>query len=484
MGKSILNILEDFEFDLKLIENHIEVIQTRYKKKTGTIIDKIDLLSDRAKIEFFKKENVENKIFDEKTSSLIIDITDKVIENDSIARKIYNSFTVKFNDENNSEISVLTNAPGLIDILHKQESNTDKDDEIFGYKTVLYNLCSSIEHVFGNVLKDFYMNIDKSKRLDDLTIKLKDLKEIDNVKDAEEMLLERKIEDNFYNSFNSWYESINKEIKLKTMDKSFEFDEVKIFITEMFLVRNLFVHNRGIINDKFKSKTLLYKDLEKDAAFQLNKGFVEECINNTRNLIYYFFYQYCFTKYSNDKILDDFFYDFNTILLNHVESNVDAIGEVYKALSRNDKLNNENKSIALINYYIYKYFNDEFENLIEEFKKVDFSAHDQQFIMAKSILLDDENSYAYIEKYLNESDDDFVFTMFDWPLMKIAKKNNGMVKDLFKNRLNAIIDYEEKVSNHKEEEDYGYEKETSKENDGNKNKINIMSKLNFKKKNK
>jgi len=482
MENSILNTLEDFELDLKLIENHIEIVQSTFKKKSITIIEKIDLLRDRAIIEFLEKEKLENKMFEERTASLIIDITNKILKKDTIANKIYNSFNVEFNDSNKDSINIISSAPGIIGSLSKREDNTNEYDEVFGYKTVLYNLCSSIEHVFGNVLKDFYINIDQSNRLNNLTINIKDLREINDVKDAEEMLLERKIEDNFYSSFNVWYENIFKEMSLKSIGNEVDFNKVKNFITEMFLIRNLFIHNRGEINDKFKSKTRLNKKLEKGEPFPLTKEFVMECIENTRNLVYYFFYQYCFSKYSNKNEIDEIFHGFNTILLKHIDNSIESVGVIYKLLSNNDKLNNFDKSLSTINYYIFKYNNDKFSDVKNEFEQIDFTAHDQQFIMAKSILLDDYKSYDYIENYLNEVEEDFVFTMYDWPLMKIAMANNENIKKLFKKRINDILDYDKNAIISKEELDYGYEKEKHKKINRNKNKISIFDKLLFRKK--
>jgi len=279
MENSILNTLEDFELDLKLIENHIEIVQSTFKKKSITIIEKIDLLRDRAIIEFLEKEKLENKMFEERTASLIIDITNKILKKDTIANKIYNSFNVEFNDSNKDSINIISSAPGIIGSLSKREDNTNEYDEVFCYKTVLYNLCSSIEHVFGNVLKDFYINIDQSNRLNNLTINIKDLREINDVKDAEEMLLERKIEDNFYSSFNVWYENIFKEMSLKSIGNEVDFNKVKNFITEMFLIRNLFIHNRGEINDKFKSKTRLNKKLERIDLALNDKNVLEKEFN-------------------------------------------------------------------------------------------------------------------------------------------------------------------------------------------------------------
>lgn len=90
--------------------------------------------------------------------------------------------------------------------------------------------------------------------------------------------------------------------------------------------------------------------------------------------------------------------------------------------------------------------------------------------MAKKILMRDAEVGYYIEKFLDKNDEDYIFTVYDWPLMKIARKQDKKIKELFKKRFDDILNDEDRSINYKED-NYGYEKEKSKKINWYKNKI-------------
>ncbi|WP_390524588.1 hypothetical protein, partial [Staphylococcus pseudintermedius] len=238
---------------------------------------------------YLEKNDEKNEVFEEEIVETIKKVGNEMVRKDKIFKKIYNSFLIKIDEDGDIEIKMTH--PGLLKSLLSKDDEKDEFNEIFAYKTVLYNLCSSIENVFSSMLKDFYLKIDQSNRMDKLNLTLKELKEIDNINDAEVMLLEKEIENKFYTSFNNWIESIENEVKFKNINKAKNIKEEKVFINELFLVRNLFIHNTGKINDKFKNKTFLHKNLDKDTEFPLDLEFINKSINITRNFIFNYVYE-------------------------------------------------------------------------------------------------------------------------------------------------------------------------------------------------
>ncbi|MEB7733452.1 hypothetical protein [Mammaliicoccus sciuri] len=448
-----MDILMNFEDEIRLVENHLKLVKNTYTNKDKdnvTLLDKVNLLRDMAIINYLEKNNIENEIFEKEITEMIKNVGNNMIKKDAISNKIYNSFIVKVDEDN--EIQIKMTHPGLLNSLFSKEEENDEFNEIFGYKTVLYNLCSSIENVFSSILKDFYLKIDQSNRMDKLNLSLKELKEIDSIKDAQVMLLEKEIENKFYNSFNNWLEQIEREVNLKNIKKIPNLENEKEFINEMFLIRNLFIHNSGIVNDKFKNKSKIYGNLEKEVEFPIDLKFVNKCVNTTRDFVFNYIYEYYFSKYKDKEIISDYFSILNSILLKYIDSDLKSIPRIYKDLSKNDILNNMSTSIALVNYYINRYHKlneNEFNLLINE---IDFTAHELQFKMAEAILKKDENSLDLIEEFLNTTNEDFVFNVFDWPLIKIAKSNDERVKDLLKSKIFDILSIEG-------DENDGYEQE-------------------------
>lgn len=490
-GRELVEVLDDFELELKLVENHIKNLENEPKEKGSTIIERLNLLRDRAILDFIIGNGYENEInipiLEKETKKLIYEITDKFISHDSVANKIYQSFSVKFEDESKKSLKIETSTPSIIHTIFEKEEENNINDEGFKFKTVLYNLCSTIENVFARVLRDFYLNVDESNRLDNLQISLSDLKEVDSIEDAELMLLDKKVENNFYASFDTWYDKITNEISLnkkkkkkpananddrskKTKEEEKRFEELKKQISEMFIIRNLFIHNGGIVNDKFKNRTQLNKHLEKGDQFLLDKKFINNCIRNTRNLIYHFMYKYCFTKYSDKEKIGKYYDSFTSVFLKHIDENIESIGEIFVSFSNNQKLDDDQKDIAKINYCIFKYYSNNPKEFKEEVERLNFRNEDTQFIMAKKILMRDAKVGYYIEKFLDENDEDYIFTVYDWPLMKIARKQDEKIKELFKKRFDDILNGKESSINYKED-NYGYEKEKSKKINRYKNKI-------------
>ncbi|EGQ3529091.1 TPA: hypothetical protein I1891_001783 [Staphylococcus pseudintermedius] len=433
-----MDILLNFESEIKLVENHLKMVKNTYEDKDSvTLLDTVTLLRDLAIIDYLEKNDEKNEVFEEEIVETIKKVGNEMVRKDKIFKKIYNSFLIKIDEDGDIEIKMTH--PGLLKSLLSKDDEKDEFNEIFAYKTVLYNLCSSIENVFSSMLKDFYLKIDQSNRMDKLNLTLKELKEIDNINDAEVMLLEKEIENKFYTSFNNWIESIENEVKFKNINKAKNIKEEKVFINELFLVRNLFIHNTGKINDKFKNKTFLHKNLDKDTEFPLDLEFINKSINITRNFIFNYVYEYYFSKYNDKERISHYFDIMNSILLKYLDSNLQAIPRIFEGLSENELLNNMQKSIALVNYYINRYHNlneDEFTNLLS---KLDFSAHELQFKMAEAILKNNKNAFELLNEFLSTEDEDTVFNIYDWPLIKIARSNDDRVKELLKNKIIDIL---------------------------------------------
>ena len=90
--------------------------------------------------------------------------------------------------------------------------------------------------------------------------------------------------------------------------------------------------------------------------------------------------------------------------------------------------------------------------------------------MAKKILLNDYDMKEYITYFLDNNEKEDIFTVYDWPLMKIAMNQDEEIKKLFKKRFDDILNGEDSSINYKED-NYGYEKEKSKKINWYKNKI-------------
>ena len=452
----MVDILYEFNSEIEMSRKYLKSVhkEFQHEKKVG-IIDVIKILSERAILDYIEKnepEALQNNYSTEHKEN-IMKMTQNMIKKEGIAKKIYETLIVEVDE---GTIGVRSSSPGLINLFDK-DSDDNEIEDLYIFKSVLYNLCSSVENVFSKTLKDYYLNIDKSDEINKQSISLSELKELGSVQDAEELLIEKKVEGIFYKSFSQWYEEIVEKLKLRELKKeSLISDELK-HINDLFLIRNLYIHNEGIVNDKFRNKCIIYTDYQKGDKFDLNYSFLDENIERISNVVYFFIYEYYFSKYTNRDIAQENFNHLNSILIDKLETGPESIGKIYYSLSDNKNLPHSTKIMSLINYYIYLYHNG--RDYEKELSENDFSAFELQFKMAKSILLNNDISYQYelIETFINDIDEDFFFMVYDWPLMKIAKNNDDSIKRLLKDKLMGIIEINNDVENSEEEYDIEHE---------------------------
>lgn len=118
------------------------------------------------------------------------------------------------------------------------------------YQNSLISLLSTVEWFFSQILHFHYDKFPDSAGIKKKTLTLEELKSFGSVSDAENYLIDDKIESIVRGSFKDWIEVLKTELSLKiTYIKQFE-DE----LIEIYQRRNLLVHNGGTVNSIYNSK--------------------------------------------------------------------------------------------------------------------------------------------------------------------------------------------------------------------------------------
>jgi hypothetical protein len=151
-------------------------------------------------------------------------------------------------------------AVGAHEFLNKLNQALKRIDLL--YKSSLITLMSNVEWFFSEILHAYFSSYPSAIVAEDKSLSLEDLNKLGSIEEAQNYIIEKKVEKIMHGSFRDWIDSLKKKPKL-TMSY------LKPVIDKMYEVqrrRNLLIHNDGIVNRIYLS------DLPEDLRKGLNVG--------------------------------------------------------------------------------------------------------------------------------------------------------------------------------------------------------------------
>lgn len=200
------------------------------------------LSSDKNDWEEGQKEKYETvqsnleKELKEKYAEIPEVIIEKKSENEADGSKGYSIKIKKTNDNITVHMANAKKTAKHIDLL---------------YTNSLISTLSSVEWYFSQLLHFYYDKHPEAAGIQKRTLTLADLKTFATIEDAEKNLIDVKIEEILRGNFESWINLLKTELSLKLSYLDDMMDE----LIEIYQRRNLFVHNGGIVNSIYLSKT-------------------------------------------------------------------------------------------------------------------------------------------------------------------------------------------------------------------------------------
>ena len=188
-------------------------------------------------VAFEKLENLSENATTEEVEQVKIEVKDFFLGDIEITRE-EEEWIISTSGEDTEKFN---NAATNMDILYKQVE--------LMYKSILVNLISNIECFLGDVLRKYftvYKGEVAGKLLEkkDKIYTIHELEEFDTIEEAKEYIVDKKIENLIRSSFEEWINFLKGKMELSmgymTSDKE--------SLIEIFQRRNLFIHNKGIIN--------------------------------------------------------------------------------------------------------------------------------------------------------------------------------------------------------------------------------------------
>ena len=254
---------------------------------------------------------------------------------------------------------------------------------------VLISLISAVEAYLSGLMHLFYAKHPDAIESSDKSFTLSELKKFSSIEDAQNYLIECKVEQLMRGSFEDWSKFFKSRIKLEIprLDKSLP------FLVEACMRRNVVIHNGGIVNAIYLNSV--------DAQFKANRKIGEKIDISVEYLggIIDRFEACClllgFEMWKRFDAKDAFRWELaGRITYDHVRASRWQIAEMMSEFQKNDKSASESTRLtALINFWLSKKRQGQFTEIEDEIKKCDLSASTRRYQMARFSLINDSISF-------------------------------------------------------------------------------------------
>ena len=257
------------------------------------------------------------------------------------------------------------------------------------YKNSLISLLSSVEWFFSQILHNHYDKFPDSAGIKKKTLTLEELKSFESLKDAENYLIDDKIESILRGSFKDWLDVLKLELSLKL-------PYISCFEDEMFEIyqrRNLLVHNGGTVNSIYLSKVAdKYKqNLNIGDSISVSEVYLERAISllhTTFTLIACELWKKLEPEKENRCVVT------MELSYEYLKKEKWDISEIASSFLFGDKkMPIASRTAAQLNYWLSKKNSGKFDDVKSEVKDADFSDKAKVFQVALHALRDEEKDF-------------------------------------------------------------------------------------------
>jgi len=257
------------------------------------------------------------------------------------------------------------------------------------YKNSLISLLSSVEWFFSQILHNHFDKFPDSAGIKKKTLTLEELKSFESLKDAENYLIDDKIESILRGSFKDWLDVLKLELSLKLPYISYFEDEM----FEIYQRRNLLVHNGGTVNSIYLSKVSdKYKqNLNIGDSISVSEAYLERAISllhTTFTLIACELWKKLEPEKENRCVVTmELSYEY----LKKEKWDISEIASLF--LFGDKKMPIASRTAAQLNYWLSKKNSGKFDDVKNEVKDADFSDKAKVFQVALHALRDEEKDF-------------------------------------------------------------------------------------------
>lgn len=301
------------------------------------------------------------------------------------------------------------------------------------YRSSFITLFSTVEWFFAQILHYQYKKHPDNAGVKNKSLTLDDLKSFQSIRDAENFLIERKIESILRSSFTNWMDILTK-------DFGFSLGYLKDYksqIIEFYQRRNVIVHNGGIVNSIYLSKVdkELTKKLSSGDSLDIDFPYLESAIQHLHLL----FTLIALDLWKREKpsdvdralVIRDLSY---TSLLNQ---RWEVAKGFNKFLEKDNLMSESSKTIAKLNFWMCIKKLKGIESIKKEINKLDYSDKSVFLKLLLAGLKEDKEEFFFLLPKAIKSEVLSFVQLHEYPIFDEMKSFEEF--DVYQQQIDSIL---------------------------------------------
>lgn len=135
---------------------------------------------------------------------------------------------------------------------------------------------SAFEILVGGLMSEYYRRYPGALGSDAKEFSLDDLSQFDTVEDARSLIIQKRVDQMLYGSFDEWAEAFLKRMNIDFQGLALDWEATR----EVFARRNALVHAGGRVSRQYLKKVGDDGDLDLGAALKVDEGYVREALDH------------------------------------------------------------------------------------------------------------------------------------------------------------------------------------------------------------
>ena len=275
------------------------------------------------------------------------------------------------------------------------------------YRSALISLVSAAEWFLSQVIRTHFEKFPDASGTGGKTLTLEDLKSLGSVEDAQRYLIDLRIDEIMWGSFEDWVRFLTSTVRLSAAYLVPDRDA----LIEVFQRRNVMVHNNGRVHSSYMHKVPpeLRKGVSLGGELSVSPDYLSRAIDLVeKNFILLGAELWKQLEPAQEKRAEALI----GIAFDRLKSELWVVSEGLSFFTLNDKKMSEcSLLVAQLNYWQSVRWQGRFPEVQKEVQASDFSAKDDLFQLARYALLDDYDTFFKL------------IPLRTWPIFREARKD-------------------------------------------------------------
>lgn len=295
------------------------------------------------------------------------------------------------------------------------------------YEVSLISLISSVEWFLSQILHSHFKGYPKLvTAVSQKNFTYSDIEKFNTLDDAKQFLIDQKVDEIIRSDFRSWIDYLKLTLKLDLSFCEKDLSDAE----EVFLRRNLLVHNGGVVNNIYLNKVspdLLQKfKLKKGAQVLIDDKYLQSSINLLESLFLCMGALMWRKQLKDAAQISEYFLTLNLLTFNHMKEGRYEVSEKISCFLEADKdISIHDKLMTTVNRWISIKQQGRFNEIEAEILSSDFSAFEDKYVMGRYVLLGKFSEAVEILKVMLKAKKISVDELRDWPLFNDIRDDPG-----------------------------------------------------------